>query len=111
MTAPDPWTVATALRDEALHLDEAAARLRIRAQELERMALVGVRRARTPIGAGRTRTGTIVQLDLPEENVALVEWDDRGPGEPPRPVEHRRLRPAVTRHPLSETPVFKSEPL
>jgi hypothetical protein len=105
MTAPtpDPWEVVAGLREEALHLDEAAARLRIRAQHLERMALVGTRRVRSA-GTGPVRTGTIITLDLPEENVALVEWDDQ-PGHE-RPVEHRRLRPAKSRHPESETPIF-----
>jgi hypothetical protein len=106
VTTPDPWAEATALREEALHLDEAAGRLRIRARHLEHMALVGVRRVRTA-GLGPVRTGTLIELELHEEGVALVEWDDQ-PDRPPRPIEHRRLRPAVSRRPDSETPIFQS---
>jgi hypothetical protein len=104
MTIPDPWTEAAALRAQALQLDEAAERLRTHAQRIEHMALVGVRRVRSSEVAGRT--GTIVELELPEEGVALVEWDD-DTFKDPRPVTHRRLRPAKPRHPESEIPVFQ----
>lgn len=105
MTAPDPWAEANALRAQARQLNEAAERLRIHARNLEHMALVGVRRVRSSEVTGRT--GTIVELELPEEGVALVQWDDTD--QPPRPVTHRRLRPATPRHPESEIPIFRAD--
>lgn len=108
MTVPDPWIEAAALRSHALKLDETAAMLRIHARNLEHMALVGVRRVRMA-GAGPARTGTVVELELEEEGVALVEWDDR-PSKGPRPVAHRHLRPVKARTPESEISIFKPEP-